>query len=75
MPVSFTSKRRRSSPSARPSHCTLMSIQPSEVNLIALLTKLLRIWRSRSGSTRSAGLMRGSTIRRTIRHLLLALPR
>ena len=56
MPVSLHLEAQRVPvPPRAPAIRTLMSIQPSEVNLIALLTKLLRIWRRRTGSTRSAG--------------------
>lgn len=73
-PVSCTEMQTRSLPSARSSSSARISIEPREVNLIALLTRLLRICRSRSGSTSTAGLMRASVLLCMTSPLLLALP-
>ncbi len=61
MPVSITENRTTSTPSFCSTRSARISIEPLEVNLIALLMRLLRICCSRRGSTTTAGLMRGST--------------
>ena len=50
-----------------------ISISPFSVNLMALLMKLLRIWRRRSVSTLSAGLIAGSTLACSSRSFALAM--
>ncbi len=73
MPVSRTVKRRRTEGErslAATSTCTATS--PAEVNLMALLTRLVRIWRRRPGSPRSSAGTAGSTVQRSSRPLLCA---